>query len=34
MGINDAVIVVTQGAISYLTRDELQAVVAVTFQSD
>ena len=31
MGINDAVIVVTQGAISYLTRDELQAVVAHEF---
>ena len=31
MGINDAVVVVTQGAISYLTRDELQAVVAHEF---
>lgn len=31
MSINDAVIVVTQGAISYLSRDELQAVVAHEF---
>lgn len=31
MGINDAVVVVTQGAISYLSRDELQAVVAHEF---
>ena len=31
MGLNDAVVVVTQGAISYLSRDELQAVVAHEF---
>lgn len=31
MSINDAVVVVTQGAISYLSRDELQAVVAHEF---
>ncbi|MBP7980254.1 MAG: M48 family metallopeptidase [Tolumonas sp.] len=31
MSVNDAVIVVTQGAISYLSRDELQAVVAHEF---
>ncbi|MBB6054589.1 M48 family metallopeptidase [Tolumonas osonensis] len=31
MSMNDAVVVVTQGAISYLSRDELQAVVAHEF---
>lgn len=31
MSINDAVIVATQGAISYLSRDELQAVIAHEF---